>query len=877
MSQQPVWITDEGSLGTVPEGEYYKISLMAVDPEFPDDPTQVTYSLIAGQLPAGVAVQRNGTIEGIPVSIADFKGVPSPVSENVTSKFTIRATTDQGRINDRTFTLTVTGQDVPEFITPPGQIAGYFDGDQVNLQIEISDDDPGDILIMELISGELPPGVILTESGDNIGLLSGYIKPIPDEDSAFVGWDITGGEWDEFPFDFSSRSIDKNYQFTLQITDGKDVSIRTFSIFVYSRDNLTADTTNYTVDNTFITTDIISSRQPFLIEYNPDFGRVRHDNFFAYQFKGQDPDGQNLLYKLYSGTLPETLTIDENTGWLSGYLVYVGLNELEYQFQVQLEVDDSTTTSPAVSIPYTFKFTVVGEVETEIQWLTPRDLGSISNGEISTFYVEAVHKNTDLLYRLKSGLYSKLPQGLQLQESGNIIGRASFKTFSLDNNTTTFDADFETRLEEGAETTFDRTYIFNVEAFSLDGFVSVTKEFVIHLEKDTDVPYNSLYAKAMPPFEDRELINSLISDSEIMVPELLYRTDDPYFGVSTDVTYQHAFGLTPATIEDYFKSFEKNHYKKTVTLGEIKTARALDDNGNILYEVVYSQIIDDMVNNDRESISRIVDLSANAFNYGDGSTLDNEVTEVYPNSFDNMRAEVVDQIGQVSKILPRWMLSKQDDGKILGFTPAWVIAYTKPGQSNLLAYRIATQFTEHLNKVDFTLDRFILDAQLTKDWDLCEESFTITADTIEYEASNINYTTDLQDHNYECNIGWDDGVMTTFDRIPNLLGITVDTTLVTIDSDRSIDPDIIYDTSIGFDAEAYDSVALDIDPPIPDAKPYDPYGIASETIFDGGSCRFISPLDEYLLANEQDKYNKYIMYPQVNITNTIPIKIEDVT
>ena len=158
MSQAPVWITESGSLGVVPEGKFYRISLQAEDPDFPGDPTKVTYKLIAGKLPEGVQVNTNGTIEGIPISVADFKGVPAEVSENTTSKFAIRATDDEDRVADRTFTLTVSGQDKPEWITEAGLIGRWFDGSEVEFQFEVTDLDPGDELEITLIAGELPPG-----------------------------------------------------------------------------------------------------------------------------------------------------------------------------------------------------------------------------------------------------------------------------------------------------------------------------------------------------------------------------------------------------------------------------------------------------------------------------------------------------------------------------------------------------------------------------------------------------------------------------------------------------------------------------------------------------------------------------------------------
>jgi hypothetical protein len=98
----------------------------------------------------------------------------------------------------------------------------------------------------------------------------------------------------------------------------------------------------------------------------------------------------------------------------------------------------------------------------------------------------------------------------------------------------------------------------------------------------------------------------------------------------------------------------------------------------------------------------------------DGST---EITTVYPNSLINMRNQVIDTVGQVSPALPLWMTSKQANGRVLGFTPAWVIAYVQPGQSARVAYNIKTKFGENLNVIDFEVDRYILDRSQTHNWD----------------------------------------------------------------------------------------------------------------------------------------------------------------
>jgi len=774
----PVWITDPGSLGTVPEGKFYRISLEAFDP---DDlgPGAVTYSLIAGELPSGVQVSTTGIIEGIPVSVADFKGVPTEVAVNTTSKFAIRVIDAEERIADRTFTLTVSGQDKPEWITPSGLVGQWFDGGEVSFQFLAGDPDPGDTLEISLVSGDLPLGLTLGTDG----LLSGFAEPLIDlEVSADPGWDRDETLFDEFPFDFSTTSISQNYQFTLQVTDGKDVVLRTFSVFIYSRNGMTADNIEFTADNGTITADSIAIRSPYITNNVDDLGTFRHDNYFAHKFEGEDPNGDQIEYSHESGSFPPGVTLDTTTGWISGYLPDIGLTEIEYNFGIKTY---KTLDNDIRSLLYETSMSLIGDIETSVVWLTDSDLGTIDNGSISTFSIAAEHIDTALNYRLKAGgLNSKLPQGLKLLTSGNIVGRVSFKMFSLDGGTTTFDSEHATRLEIDP-TTLDSTYTFTVEAYSANGIVSVTKEFTILVNAEYNGPHNTVYCKALPPLADRELLDTLLLN-QIIDPALLYRADDPNFGSANRVIYNHAFGLLPASTEAYFAALESNHYNRNVVLGELKTARALDDNDNVIYEVVYSQVIDNLVNPIGESIPPEVFIKYPAID--DGSP----TTTVYPNSLENMRGVVIDQVGQQSKVLPRWMLSKQENGEVLGFTPAWVIAYTKPSKSKLLQYNIREFFGTQLNLIDFEIDRYILDAKLSQYWGITADSGNITADD-----DMLVSDSDI----------WKRSIMTTFDRDD---------------------------------------------------------GIELETVFDGGSCRFTSPVDVY---DSSDTNNQYIKFPKTLIIN----------
>jgi len=777
---QPQWVTPAGSLGTIPEGVFYSTPLVAVDPTEID---QVFYSLIAGRLPKGIQIQQTGILTGVPLAVSNIQGVPAEVGRDVTSKFAVRAYTQKtingvtviNRLADRTFELTVTGQDTPEFITPAGQIAQFYDGSVVTgLQVQYTDTDPDQTVVVRLVAGQLPPGLTISPSG----LIAGFIPIATSPDG--TGWyDADGEAWDEFPFNFSSRADNQNYQFILEISDGIASNLRTFSIFVWSRSTMTADNTFITADNTFITADVSPIRPPIILNTPGSIGTVRNDNFYAYQFLGVDLDGepftifpiitigtvpnvnstgnpQTLLNTLfpsaiagsavtdqtldelwvYDGTiwdnfgpvpvgyvsaLPPGLTLDPVSGWLYGLIPNTGISSNTYDFALLIK----KTAEPNIfSGPYNYSLTITGPISSEIVWLTPSDpvelarvpssLGTIVNGNTSTLYVKAVNTGgLELQYELDLGTtadpqYNLLPQGLQLLPSGDIAGRVSFNTFAMDGGTTTFDV---TRQNGEDPTTFDLLFVFTVRAFSVNGVVNVTKTFSITVIREYNEPYENLYIQCMPPQNDRDLINNLLQNSDIFPQELLYRPADPNFGVATKVVYNHAYGLTAATIDRYYESLQKNHYWKNLVLGEIKTAQARDGAGNVIYEVVYSQVVDDLVNNAGESVSKQVELPF-PIDYADQTN----VTTVYPNSLINMRDQVIDVVGQISNILPTWMLSQQQDGRVLGFTPSWVIAYTQPGQAERIAYYIKTQFDQPLNLVDFEVDRYELDRLLTKYW-----------------------------------------------------------------------------------------------------------------------------------------------------------------
>ena len=390
---QPTWVTDSGSLGTIPEGKFYRAILQAYDSDSPNDALAVKFVKLSGDLPPGMQIRENGIIEGTPQTYV--KGVPFAVSKNITSKFSVRSYTqkiDNGsyvidELNDRTFTLTVTGQDEPQFITPTGSLGQFYDGQLVNIQIEYEDDDPDDIVVMSLANGELPPGVTISRSG----LLYGYIDPTDDISVATDGWEQV--PWENYPWQFNQGTLSKNYEFTLKITDGKTSNIRTYSIFVGL---LTADTTNFTADNSLVRVDAVA-RAPYLENYVEDLGSFKHNNYFIYKFEGADHVGDILNYS-YSGTLPSGLTLDSETGFLYGELDSIGTNVTEYTFYITVYKKEETTSSTT----YKHRITINGQLNETVNWITDTNLGTIDNGQLSLFNIEAESTTGVLKYKLKT-------------------------------------------------------------------------------------------------------------------------------------------------------------------------------------------------------------------------------------------------------------------------------------------------------------------------------------------------------------------------------------------------------------------------------------------------------------------------------------------
>lgn len=785
---QPTWVTTPGSLGTFPSLITVNIPLIST-PNLPA--TSVTYALISGNLPSGLSISSTGVITG----------TPNLVTKETLSKFTIRSTDNNGGIRDRTFEITISGSAAPQFITPDGNLLQTLDSIWIELPIQYSNPDVNNPVKVKLIEGSLPPGLEINE----VGLIRGYPNPpitnvtlptivttatVTETDNYITCFSTTGFTVGR-PVVFSGTSVFGGIQagtiyyiksissgggkFTISTTQNGPTylltsgtgsmivtltpvsvgqpTIRTYSfnlklesltgsdIGAYSITVQNQNYNNQNVANTRVpvilntrprTYDLVqadpyygyyilpsdSGGTTYPVNYPAPIGIIQSDNYFAFKIIGLDFDDDDITYQ-FAG-LPSWATGNASTGWITGNPILPSTNIIQFNFSVAVYKTGNPTFRSAY---FQFSVNLSKEISDVVQWITPYDLGTIFNGTVSTKNVYA-KADVPLNYNLVSG---SLPPNLTLSSNGEITGYVA-------------DQPSDSLLQLGEETSFT----FTVRAYSPTyPLIKSEKTFTITVLQEYDQPTDTLYIKATPSIADRVYIDSLLNDEIIFPTDMIYRPNDIYFGKATDVVYEHAYGIYASNVEEYLAAITRNHYWRNITLGQLETAVAKDQTGVPIYEVVYSKVIDNLVNPQGISIQsqidwpRLIDLNKGPWYTSVTNIYASYVSvlgqdyytslspgyanTLYPNSLFNMRNRVGQVLGQEydSRLLPLWMTSQQDDGNTLGYTQAWVICYTKPGFAKTIKNNIETLWVDpignvnKLNKINFTIDRFSVDKSIT--------------------------------------------------------------------------------------------------------------------------------------------------------------------
>lgn len=658
--------------------------------------TTTTYSLISGELPPNLQLSGDGTIYG----------VLAPVQNITRSRFVIRETTESG-ISDQTFYIDVRESSDMIWNTAAGYLPVGANGEEYALNRQWVDyslnaellDPPLGSKIRYYLSGRndrLPPGLLLSEDGRISGFVNDQL--ITDGEVSLEGG-YDNEAYDQYSYDHGTSyiyidsnlvflGVPKIYSFSVTATDGGvNTTSSIFKIVVSDTNILNYNPSSMPDDITLpplLPNDIYVQYPQWL--HGTDLGIVRAENNDDISVEAYDPAPLvgNLVYTLVTGTsiltnLPEGLSLDSKKGYLYGFIPYQPAYTKTYSLTINAtKTVGHSNTFTSVTATNVFSLTIRGAVDSEIEWVSTSSLGILKTGNISELAVKArqINSNYNIKYSLLSGI---LPPGLILERDGTIVGEVPYGNTG--------------------------TYTFTVQAndvYELNAIVTTTNITII---EDTSTQYTSLYFRPYLSLDKRDYYKNFISNELIFDSRLMYRSLDPNFGIQRDIKMILEYNVEKVELEYFVKAMKKNFYRRNFWFGEVKSAIAKNTQGEIVYEIVYVEIIDDMVNDEKVSVS---------------STIYQNTQTYYPSSVDNMKEQLKlisleDQryIEIDDNNLPRYMKTAQEGSYLpLGYVALVPICYALPGQSSRIISRIkASDFD--FKKINFEIDRLIIQKDLT--------------------------------------------------------------------------------------------------------------------------------------------------------------------
>lgn len=447
---------------------------------------------------------------------------------------------------------------------------------------------------------------------------------------------------------------------------------------------------------------------PVIVEPNkfefvtpPNLGTFRVSN--NYDIPITFADGNifpgTFTFSITSGTLPPSLQLDPATGYIYGYAEYQSDYIQTYNFTIEARKD--LIQGGSISSSTTFTMNIKGFIDTNIEWITTSSLGTIRVGYPSSLKIEAKEtiNNFPVRYDIISG---SLPSGLTLTQDGAICGQVDYGTTS---------------------TITTGTFSFTVSAITDYDNTTTNKTFNLTSIDEDGVKYTKIYFKPFLSKEKRKEYQLFINNPDIFTPDLIYRYFDPNFGVQSELKMILDFGIEQIPLDQYTQALRQNFYKRRFTLGKIKTAIAKDDFGNILYEVIYADVFDNM----KGVAPNLYSNQTVSLSYSGGSAgqilygpVDPQVDSIYyPASVENMRIQLsriqLDDLSliKVNRWLePQFMRTPQLDTLLpTNYIPVVPLCYVKPGGSKQILKKIAASGFK-FNLIDFEIDRLIVQNSL---------------------------------------------------------------------------------------------------------------------------------------------------------------------
>lgn len=259
------WVTPLGTIANLPIGLYSTVQLQTVDTT--NNGALVTYAVISGTLPTGMALSSAGVISGTPEYSTPSNNSFSTINYN----FIVRAASN-GMTIDGEFNIIITNSVNTDFnwITPGGVLGTVANGEFYQLPLQVSSPIIGDIITYSFVSGELPPGMQVVPAG--------YLQGVPTLTSS-IKVDTT-----------------QEFRFTIRAKNSQNqVRDQAFSIIV---------------------TNVYG---PIIQPTTTNLGSYFDGSYYNQQLTVVEPNPEVVIEWSYTGTLPPGVTLDD-TGLLSGYI-----------------------------------------------------------------------------------------------------------------------------------------------------------------------------------------------------------------------------------------------------------------------------------------------------------------------------------------------------------------------------------------------------------------------------------------------------------------------------------------------------------------------------------------------------------------------------
>ena len=747
-----VWTERSGySLGTIQERTLINQPLPV------SGGVPATYSVISGKLPPGLRIVNDTII-----------GSAFEVPRLTEFKFVVRASFNN-EISDRTFTITVDGADQPVWQTAagslpigPNNVYYILDNSYIDFQLQANDTDTaaGQKLKFFIASnnGQLPPGLVLTDSGRIVGWIqptlvipegagNGFYDTAVYDNIAFdFGYGPTNGYDGLIQTNLSPKKLNRNYEFIVTITDGDTEVNRKFKIYVvgddyFRADNIvtTAGSGSFMVDATYVRAPIWVTPSNLGVRRANNYQTIRLDTYkdldlgpIVYSLDATNPDTT-------ASVIPPGMQFDPSTAEIFGVVPYQPAITKTYRFTISAtRLSDRTETSVSKR---TFIVQVLGEVESVMSWNSEPNLGSISANLTSMLSISASSTIVDsvILYVKTAG---ELPPGLTLNLDGEITGKVPQFNISGHLGLITIDAG-NFNLDAGT-TTFDRNYSFTVQARDILGYSAILRTFNLTVTTPNNRLYSNISARPYLKLDQREMFKAFIRNSDVFDATAIYRPNDSSFGIQNDLKMSVYAGIETKTAARVVSVIGQNHSKKRFMLGDIKLAQAkIPGTNTLVYEVIYIDVIDPLeidgktldlvITEPIDPFAITVDQTNNYFN-GPFDTptrfwgrpkpysVSADRNDVYPDNITREPSSIslwrrrIEELGLHDRTyMPLWMRTIQDGSvQELGFVSAIPLCFCKVGRGadimlNIKNYlKVNPNFS--FNKIDYTIDRYTIDS-----------------------------------------------------------------------------------------------------------------------------------------------------------------------